>query len=783
MLDPDTEVPSQQFVLGPGVQVANYGTGMVRPANFCSYWRFLRRHVGFLALSAVAGVALGLVATVFQPPLYEAKASLEIQDLNDNFLDMKQVLPVSDTSGQANEYGDIQTQIKILQSQSVLNPVIAKLPNLEAQAPEKIKPITLWPKRLLGLAPNLYKYLKAEATRVSDSLKVRAVGQTRIVELSAESTNPRIAADFLNQLSAEYIEQNIKSRWEMSQRTSQSLAHLLEDAQRNLRNSETALQSYAQSSGLMYTSDNKNVDDERLSEIQAELSKAQANRMDAQSRYEVAQRHLADAEPAQENADPVAGAVTSSSLRLYEDKLADLQQQRAQLAVTYTPDYSKMKRLDAQIASLQDSITNEKKSIVRRAQNEYLQASREEALLAQSYAKQSALVSQLGKRAIQYNILQRELDGNRELYDGMLKQVKEATLASAIPSSNVRVLDRAEPPLKPSSPKLPLNCALGLFTGLAGGLMLVFVRDRSDDRMREPGDGLRHIGLPELGVVLQNPRGSWLFNSPEKKTLMRRSPSRSQLTGIGIAKGYAGTPDRTNGFNSLWSRVRELHPSLGSESLLVLESFRAVVTSLLLSSPEGTTPRSLVVTSPSSGEGKTTVVANMGLILALMGRRVLLVDGDLRRPRLHNLFALDCKRGLSTLLEDGRLSTEPLSRYVQSTAIPGLSVLVSGPASVASANLLYSREFPELLARLKREYEFVLIDTPPVLQVADARVIGRQADGVILVVRAGKTARDAASAARQRLDADRTNVLGLILNDWDPSSSSYGYYADYAKSA
>jgi succinoglycan biosynthesis transport protein ExoP len=766
---------SQPLVLGPGVQIASYGNDAAASDGIETYWNLFRLRIWFLTRCAFTGIGLGVLATLLLPRLYEAKISLEIQDLNDNFLNMKQVLPVNDTGGQGNEYGDIQTQIKILQSQSVLNPVVAKMPAFEAQLPEKITPVHSWLRRVAGSA-DANQYVWAEARRLANTLKVRAVGQTRIVELTAESTSPRLAADFLNQLSGEYIEQNMKSRWEMSQRTSQSLAHLLEDAQRNLRQSETALQSYAQSSGLLFTSDKKSVAEERLSQLQDALSKAQADRIDAQSRYEVAQHHLTDAISPEGGTESFDDALSHGPLQIYEDKLADLRRQRAELATTYTPDYSKVKRLDAQIASLLATISQEQKNVVRRSENAYLQASRREALLAENYGKQSALVSSLDGRTIQYNILQRELDGNREVYDAMLKQVKEATLATAIPSSNVRVLDHAVPPDRPDSPKLLLNCALGLLTCLSTGLFWVFVREQSDHKMREPGDGLRHIGLPELGVVLQNRPGRWLLSSPERKRI-----PREPLTIPAIEPGGSGVKGESDSLRSLWPKICDLHPSLGSDSLLVLESCRAIVTSFLLSRPI-TIPYSLAVTSPGSGEGKTTVVANMGLILALMGRRVLLVDGDLRRPLLHQLFSLDANRGLSTLLQQGGVSPQPLATCVQETAIPGLSLLASGPSSVASANLLYSGKCSELLWELKKEYEFVLIDTPPVLQVADARVIGRFADGIILVVRAGQTARNAAAAAHERLNADGANVVGLVLNDWDPSSSSLGYYAEYARS-
>jgi polysaccharide biosynthesis transport protein len=226
--------------LSPDVRIASYGNDAPGSDGPLALWSLIRRQKWLLIEFAASGITLGLLASLLQPLLYQAKASLEIQDLNDNVLNMKQVLPFSETGGQANTYGDIQTQIKIAQTDSVLNPVVARMPAVEAQLPERMEPVTGWRRRLLSLAAGPKRDLQAETRRLSNSLKIRAVGQTRIVELTAESTNPRLAADFLNQLCAEYIEQSVKSRWETSQRTSESLARLLDDAQAKLRQSEVS---------------------------------------------------------------------------------------------------------------------------------------------------------------------------------------------------------------------------------------------------------------------------------------------------------------------------------------------------------------------------------------------------------------------------------------------------------------------------------------------------------------------------------------------------------------
>lgn len=695
------------------------------------YWQFLRRWKWILLLSSAFGVLAGLLVALMQPVLYEARASMEIQGLNDTFLNIKQFLPINESDGPGNTYGDIQTQIKVLQSDSVVNQVAARLPILEKQRLGMLQPAVAPLRRLFGLTPGRAEYVLFEAKRLSDDLKVRAVGQTRIIEVTAESSSPQLVADFLNELCAEYMYQNIRSRYEMSQHTSQSLERLLEAERVKLRESENALQNYARTSGLVFTSANKNVAEEKLSQLQDELSKAEETRIGAQSRYETAKQSSPEALPDE---------LSQGTVHEYKTKLTELRRELAQVAETYTAGYFKVKQLEAEIASVQAAVHQEQQDVLQQAESRYREALRHENLLASSYASQSAVVSDLAQRAVQYNILQREAEGNRQSYDEMLKQVKEATVAAAVRADNVRVVDHAFPPLHPRSPKRTLNCALGLLIGSGLGLLLAFVRQHTDSSLREPGEGLHYLGLTELGAVehIQQARGAsrWL-PSPQ------------------IDSSYA--------------------------SARILESYRAVVTSLL-SETSGTRRHLLVVTSPGPNEGKTTVTVNLGRVLAAIGRRVVLVDGDTRKQRLHKIFGLTNERGLSTLLQAGRIYDHPLDDFIGKTSTPGLWVLPSGPPTLACADLLHSPELPKLMSRLKEEFEFVLFDTPPVLPVADARIIGSFADGVVLVARARQTTRDAAEAAQQRLEADGIRVVGMVLNDWDPSSSAYRYYAEYARS-
>ena len=783
------------------------------PSAGKSKLRFLvRRWRPVVLLSVLAGLVLGCLITALQPPTYQARASLEIQSPNDNFLNMKQILPIDETAVPGT-FSDLQTQIKIIQSDSVLGPVKAQILS-DAPAALSARPSYSWTRypvaflveRAWQLAnhdrsrPSDH-FIQSEVARLVDSLKVRAIGQTRIIELTAESRDPRLATDFLARICAQYIFKNMDARWEISQRTSESLARLLEDARGRLQQSETALTNYASASGLMFTSDRQSVAKQKLSELQQEFSQAQATRIAAQSRYEIATRSFANQE--------LPDSVAESPIRDYKTKLTELLRDRADLAATYTSNYAKIERLDAQISYLQTAIKNEEQHELQRIKNEYNAAMRRESLLSAGYQAQSQIVSDADKREIQYNILHRDVEGNQQLYDEMLKQVKQAAISSAVRSSNVRILDAASTPELPHSPSLLVNSAGAVLICIAFGMCIGFVRERADSSIKEPGEGHYYLGLPELGALLHDRGGHGLLRLPEQKRL--RAAVAPMSGNVGPAqtlrnlalrlgsplvqtdsanRGFtpltlyeSARPEQTDRLDFLWPRLREQrfpHISIrGSNSLATIESCRAVVASLLLPSRNGKLPRSVVVTSPGPREGKSTVVANVGLTLASTGRRVLLVDGDLRRPRLHAFFGLENEKGLSVLLQAPRCSDQDPLAMVQTTAVPSLSVLTTGPTLQPGANFLQSPDVPDLIERLEQNFDVVLIDTPPVLQVADARILGRIANGVVLVARAGQTAREAVAAAYDRLTADNARLLGMVLNDWNPRSSSYPYLADY----
>ncbi|MCC6587529.1 MAG: polysaccharide biosynthesis tyrosine autokinase [Bryobacterales bacterium] len=735
-------------------------------SGLLEYWNIIRRRRGAVILTTVLGAVIATLITLPQTPIYQARGSVEVLALNDNFINMKQVSPV-DQSGGADLI-DIQTHVRVLQSEAMIKRVVRKLdlPDARAFANQTSRPAA-W-RRFLNLPDPASSDVHHDAVQLAaKNLKVRAAGQTRLIEILCDSTDPQLAANFINTLTNEFIDQNVEARWQASQRTGDWLSRQLDDMRIKLERSEENLQAHARRAGLVFTSQNSNVSEDRLKQVQSQFTAARADRIAKQSRLEMAKSSPPEALP---------DVLNDSSLREYQTKLTDLRRQRAELATRYEPTYPKLQSLDSQIAELQLAASREREAILKRIQNDFDEAQRRESLLSADYRSQTGQVTEQAERSVQYHILKREVDTYRQLYESMLQRVKEASLASALRASNIRIVDPAEKPRFPYKPDLKTSSALGLLSGLFLGVVLVVMRERADRTLRDPSDVDFYLNLPQLGLIpsahSNKSRLSYYYK--------RRQSAR--------AAAALDTATANTSMLPISQPAAEFAPgveltTIQHPSSTIAEAFRATLTSILFSTPSGAHPRSLVITSPSPAEGKTTVAANLAIALAEVNQRVLLIDGDMRRPRLHSLFQLQNEAGLSSLLAaNGEFSPDFIRSSIQQTAIPNLSILPSGPETHAAANLLHSRNLSQILTQASESYDMVLLDSPPMLQMPDARILSRQADAVILVTRAGRTTRDAGLAARQRFQEDGTRVLGVVMNDWDRSmSSNYGgsnyYYA------
>jgi polysaccharide biosynthesis transport protein len=731
------------------------------PQDLVEYWRAVSLHKFLILRFASLGVLLALVFSFLQRPIYRAHTSIAIQDLNENFLNLKEDPTAINRAESSESY--FQTQVQILQSESLLERVVEKPAIAHALTQgETQNPRIDW-RAFFGLPEVVPPRNRQQVVEnLASRLMVRSSGQTRLVQVYFEDGDPRLAADFSNTLVNEFVEQSHQMRWESTQQTAEWLAAHLNGMKSNLETAEAQLQAYARSSGLVF-SEKGNIAEEKLRQVQEEYSKAQVERAEKQARYETALNKPLESLPE---------ALDDPTLREFGLKLAALQQEKAQLTSELTPAHYRVRQVQAQIDELKSALETQRANVVRRTANEYHSARRREKLLATAYDQQAKTVSEQAQKAIHYDTLRHDVDASRQLYEALVQRVKQAGLAAAMRASNILIVDKAKPPLLPYRPNYPLNSALGLLIGMFFGTGLCLLRERLNRRIVAPGVAPSYLNVPELGAIPKATEPAFHLSKlfqPEEK-----SP--------GVLPGLSGNWERGNG--SANASLVAAH----SEQTIVTEAFRAALTSILLPTLddvllptlEGLSRRVIVLTSPGPGAGKTTVTSNLGIAMAEIGRRVLLVDADLRRPRLNQVFRLSNSWGLCDLLRaDDLVENHGIFQMARHSDVSGLDVLTSGDARGNPTYLLYSPRFGRLLSKARREYDLVLIDAPPAIQLADARVLGRLADGVILVIHAGRTTREGAAFCCQRFAEDGARVLGTILNSWDLRRAVYVYGNDY----
>ena len=729
------------------VEIDSAGSASDEFGKWLEYLRLLLRHKTAIVLTTCCGALLAFAASVLQTPMYGASTTLEFQDSERQPFEGISFLNKSDPSL-------LQTQVELLKSRMLQDRVQARIADRPRDDAPVSTALTAIRDRLGLSAPRGSSGWGRAVGWARGTLTVTPVRETPIVRIAAQSTLPQAAADYVNAVADVFIEYNREERWSLYQNTGAWLERAQEELRTKLEESEKQLLEYATGSGLVVTSGEANIAEQRLREMQAEVTRAQAERIAREARYQTA-----TAEPAGALAEVLDGGPMAG----YDSRLTELHRELADATTSLTEAHPKVKALQAQIAVLNSSRLREHANILNRMRIEYQSALRRERQLIAGLGEQSKAVAEQDQKLIRYKTLQREVETYRKIHETTLQTGKEASLASALGPVNVRLIDSARPSGAPSQPDLRRNLTLGLAAGLFLGLALVLIRERTDGSIREPGTLQQFINLRELGVI---PSAAANAQSPAAAEGRRLLPAAL----FAPASDTRGTREPVE--LAVWHRK-------GSR---VAESFRATLTSILMSGQEGYDHQVMLVTSPAPREGKSTVVTNLAIALAEIHQRVLLVDGDLRRPRLHTIFGQANTWGLSDILRDdtpcAEYSVEALARP---TDVPGLFSLPSGPGTDDSPRLLYSPRMLDLVNRLRRDFDAVLIDAPPVLAVADARVLSRLVDVTVLVVRAGHTTRESAATAVRVLEADGVPVLGMVLNDWNRRSAGSYHGANHLR--
>jgi polysaccharide biosynthesis transport protein len=704
----------------------------------------LLRRYWLLSLSLmILGSAVGFASVVLSSPMYKTLLLMEVTNTNSG-LQQPGVQPASAETSEV----DIQTQVNLLHSDGFLRkgaermqaetvPLAPTGRDIFSRLRQRIHPVTQDP-------------LETTRTGLSTALKTfeaRPINHTRLIELTCESTSPDVAAQFLNAMAQEFVEDNSHSRITTALKTSEWLAAQIEETKSRVQDAEEKLRAFVAATGNVFAGPDATLDDTRLTQLKGELAKIQSERIARQTRYELTVKNPPES---------LGEVLDDGVLRGYQAQLQGLKKDRAVLDLTYTAKDKKVEKIDAQIATVQKAYDAELASTVKRIKNDYEASRSQEKLLIGAYDAQSQRVGGEASKTAQYNSLKREVDTQHQMYQTLLVQQSEANLSSSVPVNPIRIVEESARPEEPYKPKPVLNISFGTLFGLVLAGSFIFVRERMDRSIKSPGASRRMFNAPELGVIPNlGSNGNTL-----PKANGRISPNM-------VLNG--GHEDGTA--LATWQ----------SGPAFITESFRGTLASILRNQATAKSQKMILITSPGPAEGKTTVVQNLGIALAESGRKVLLVDADFRRPHLHRKFSLPNEWGLIDVLCDDA----PLDRYSPEqlgvfTGFPGLSILPNRVTQHNVSKALYSPRLRTILETLVDRYDMVIVDAPPILSVADTRIVASLTDALILVLRSGVTQREAAMEAYQLIQEDGLALLGTVLTDYDLSSDRRRqYYYDY----
>ncbi len=729
----------------PAYGDAPQGGGPEEP-HLLDYVRVLskRRWVAGTAFTVV--VLLATVYTFTATPIYEASTKLLIESENPNVVSFKEV--IDEQSAKIDYY---QTQYNILQSRSLARRTMDKL--------------ALWDREEFGAPPNEKRFsLKAmlaapfalvasafrsapepsappepsaspapeETETASQSqaidlflarLKVSPVRNSRIVDVRFRSTDPAVAARTVNTLAKSYIEQTLEYKFLSSKEASDWLGEQLANQRKQVEQAEAALQRYKEANDAISLEDRENIYVQKLGELNTAVTRAKTDRLEKEALY----NQLRAIQNDRAALDTFPAVLSNPFIQQQKSEVADLQRQLAALSEKLGDKHPDIIKTRSTLQSAESKLQGEIGKVVQSVRNQYLAAQTQENSLFGALEAQKREALAMNRKGIEYSVLRREVESTRQIYDSLLQRAKETGVSAELKTSNIRVVDAAETPRSPASPRRGLNLLLALLGGSMLGVGLAFFFEYLDSRIKTPDEIRVHLGLPSLGML-----PAIDFKNPYP------------LVSNGIPANFA-------------------------------EAFRAVRMNVVFSSAEEGS-RSLLVTSTGPGEGKTMVAGNLALSLAQAGQRVLLVDADMRKPKIGEAFGVKQEPGLSNLL----VGNAKASEAIRKGPIGGLWLLPAGRMPPNPAELLGSKRFTEFLGSLRDHFDWVVIDSPPVMAVIDAAVVAHKTTGVVFVVGAEMTSRHAAKNALDQLENARAKFVGAVLNKVDIEKNAY-YYAQYYK--
>lgn len=727
MMFNDTQAASAAGQTQAGHLFGGPGEGMI---DLRRLWHIVLKRWWILAGSLALMLVLGVVVTLLSTPIYRASATLQIDREAAQVVDMEGVLPAENLYSAQEFY---QTQYGLLKSRSLAQRVVASLGLADDPLfVEENRRTPAGQAKAAGRKPAETADLRRRAVdQFLNNLKVTPSVNSRLVTISYDSPDPALAQAVVNSITETFIASNLERRFEASSYARKFLEERIEQLRERLEQSERELVAYAADAEIInIQSANANNDassnrgrsliSASLETLNASLAKAQTDRIAAEERWRAAQAS---------SGLGLSEVLASPTIQRLRQQRAEAVAKRQELLERFQPEYPSVKQAAAQIAELDRQLAAEAQDVRRSLRGQYESAAAAEQALRAEIGRLKGEAIDLDQRSIRYNILQRELDTNRTLYDGLLQRYREIGIAGGVGTNNVSVVDRAEQPVKPVAPRPLINLALAGLLGLMVGAGVVFILEFLDESLKTPIDIENKLGLPLLGSIPLLPTAAALAQAER---------------------------DPRSGFSEAYHSVRS-----------ALQFARA-----------GGAPRTLLVTSAQPGEGKSTSALAIARAFARMGKTVLLIDGDLRNPSMHRMLGATNRIGFSSVL-----TGTSLAEAVQPTDQTHLSLLSSGPRPSSPADLLSSPALHNFLDRVSQSVDLVVIDGPPVMGLADATILGNAVEAVLFISGAGVVRRGAALRAIDRLKSSGADIVGGVLSRFDSKKANLGGYGyEYAYS-
>jgi polysaccharide biosynthesis transport protein len=760
----------------------NYGVdpNAENEVHLLDYLRAIRKRL-WLVLGIVALVTmLAIVHVARKPDFYEAQARVQV-DLEDTAALVNNSRPLY---GPTDDPIYFNTQLQILVSPGLMRRVVRTLdlehnPDFFKGSPEQRT--STWQTILrmagfgnappapsktqeqlpltVGVAPatsredlNEAKRLEPYVNTILGGLKVDPVKETRgyyketrLIDIKFTHPFPDVASKVVNAIAENYVFWNLEKRTEANSTTGDFLQKRIAELQQQIRTAEERLVNYAKNNQIISLDPNQNTVVERLAGLNRQLLEAENDRKTAEAAYNAAR--LPNAADALVESDP-------KQANEIEAKLVDLRQKRAQLLVDATEEAPEVKEVDQQIGELdkqlKDLRSRKSNTLLTNLHTRHQQTLEREQSLRKAFEQQRAQTLSQNEAAINYRIIQQEIETNKSLLNGLLQGAKENDVVMAGKPNNISIVDYALTPDSPVGPNRARTIIAAFFLSIGLGIGLALFIEYLDDTVHSTEEVERVLHLPALAVIPS----------------VAHAARRRMLPGTTALQKQNG-----NGTNH-----SELLMNVDGRSPLA-EAYRHLRTSVLLSTA-GRAPKSLLVTSSLPGEGKTTTAVNTAISLAQTGASVVIIDADMRRPRLQSIFGLDGQEGLSSILSSD-VSEADMLEMVRHDEVSGLSVLTSGPIPPNPAELIGSDQMRRLMAALQANYTHVVVDSPPVSSFTDGVLISTMVDGVLLVVHGGKSSRHIVRRSKQLLNDVGAKIFGVVLNNVTLQSHDYYYYQSY----